>query len=1021
MTQTLNQAAPTFSFTSPTRDEAPVAFLSWPDSAPLLADLVATFADLGLRVASHESVGGGHRFTFCPPDFAWKEGTAAMLSAALIAAANDEFEIDLYARLICTAHIDWQSVALVRAACRYLRQAGLKLAEKNTVEILVRHPDFVRSWIGLFHARFEPESGRDARVLSEIVTASIATTSTLDEDRLLRALHSFLDATLRTNWFQVPQPQTLAFKVDPSLLTVKTAVTPFREVFVHGPRVEGSHVRGGLIARGGLRWSDRKDDFRTEVLGLLKTQVVKNSLIVPNGAKGAFVVRGETTPPGVRAAYSDFIGALLDVTDNIIDQKVVPPANTRTYDGPDPYLVVAADKGTATFSDLANSIATSRGFWLGDAFASGGSVGYDHKAMGITARGAWCSVRRHLAELGLDVDTDPFTVAGIGDMSGDVFGNGMLLSRQIRLIGAFDHRHIFLDPNPDPEASFEERQRLATLPRSSWDDYRRSAISDGGGVWSRSAKTIRLTPEVRSRLGVTAQQLSPDELIKALLTAHVDVLWNGGIGTYVKASAEGHSVAADPVNDSVRVDADELACRAVGEGGNLGFTQRGRVEYALRGGRINADFIDNAAGVATSDREVNIKIALDAVVAAGSMTTVERNSLLAAAADDVAAAVLADSDRQTLALSLAEAHSRFLVSRHERLIENLEVSAGITRDGEGLPSDAELRARHVAGTGLVRPEIAVLLAQSKNLVRQELADSSALDNPIFTHTVTDYFPPLIRKAAAGYLHTHQLAREIKSVVVAGEIINRVGPGLVRRLEEQFGATTPQIAVAYWVVRDVYSIDSVWQSLDTLDMAPHTRMTLLTSVQELIETATAWLLQHAPNMPARDLITQYKPHIEALKAELPQLRGLLDPDLATLRLLAHGFALSDTARATGRPIGAVAQTYTEVGRAVGLDWLAQDVAQNTPAEADHWDALANTILVAELNHQWHQLVRRLLLTSSDLEAPAHDLVTRWIAQTPQTGRVSTLIGELKASGHVTPARLCVVTAAFKAFGACAAFH
>ncbi|MCW4355465.1 NAD-glutamate dehydrogenase [Hoyosella sp. YIM 151337] len=1019
---TLDRAEPAFTL-SVSGGGTPTALITWPDSVPPLADIVESFANVGLRVAEHEEAGGGHRFTFCPTEPEWGEETAALLADALAAAARGRFELDIYAQLIGSARIAWTHIILVRAACRYLRQAGLMLAESSIVAILKRHPDFLRAWTALFEARFDPDrqgkpggatSSLSPSALSEIINASVAVTSTLDEDQVLRALHSFLHATLRTNWFQLPAPRAVAFKIDPSKLSLASPVTPFREIFVHSPSVEGSHVRGGLIARGGLRWSDRPDDFRTEVLGLLKTQVVKNSPIVPVGAKGAFVVRGKkTTHDTVRAAYEEFVGALLDVTDNLVGGNTVRPARTVTYDGDDPYLVVAADKGTAAFSDVANAIAVDRGFWLGDAFASGGSAGYDHKAMGITARGAWCSVHRHLSELGINAASDPFTVIGIGDMSGDVFGNGMLLSRAIRLVGAFDHRHIFLDPDPDPEASFAERQRLAALPRSSWHDYRRSLISDGGGVWSRNAKTIPLSPQAQQRLGVSATQLSPSELIKAMLTAEVDLLWNGGIGTYIKASDETDSAAADPANDSVRVDAARLRCRAVGEGGNLGFTQRARVEFALAGGKINGDFIDNAAGVATSDREVNIKIALGAAVAAGSLSTHARDGILAAATSDVAADVLADADRQTLAISLAEAHSRFLISKHERLIENLEAAAGITRESEGLPTEAEFRARQLAGTGLVRPEIAILLAQSKNLVRRELAASVELDDPIFANTVVDYFPPAVRAAASREITDHQLARDIKSVTVTSELINRVGPGFVRRLEEQFGVTSGQIAVAYWVVREVFGIDELWAAFVDAEIPPHTRMTLLNAVQTLIEAETSWLLRHKRGVPASKLVAEFAPHVSELKGELPQLRGLLAPDLTTLRTLSHALAFAEAARQTGCRVGVVAQAFTELGRALGFDWLTEELTAAATPETDHWDALAATILTAALHDRWHDTVRRIMEQSrpDPSAVNAQAAVAKWLAGSRECERIGELVKEVRSTGRVTPARLCVLTAAF----------
>ncbi|MFE3442647.1 NAD-glutamate dehydrogenase domain-containing protein [Nocardia sp. NPDC059180] len=1017
---------PTLRFDAGTGDDAISATLTWPHGAPLLADLVETFAHLGLCVATHELAHRSdtlhdpdtseHRFVFCPTDFPWDRTTADLVSEAFTAVATQAVEADRFLLLVASARVHWTDVVLMRVAARYLRQVGLELSEATMADILLTQPGFVRGLVALFRARFTPDlPARDECIETAVadIDRNVAATSSLDEDRLLRSLWSFVAAILRTNWFQrgTHLRGPLSFKIDPALVSPQPAVVPYREIFVHGPSVEGTHLRGGPISRGGLRWSDRRDDFRTEVLGLMKTQIVKNSLIVPMGAKGAFVVRGtaDPTPDQVRHAYSDFIGALLDVTDNIVEGEIVHPVDAVIYDGADPYLVVAADKGTARYSDLANAIANDRGFWLADAFASGGSAGYDHKAMGITARGAWGSVRRHLAETGIAVDTDPFTVVGVGDMSGDVFGNGMLLSRQIRLIGAFDHRHIFLDPDPDPRLSYRERERLATLPHSSWDDYDRSVISPGGGVWPRTAKSVPLSPQVQRRLGLDATELPPHEVIKAILRADADLLWNGGIGTYVKASTDSHSAAADPVNDNVRVDADTLRCTAIGEGGNLGLTQRARVEFALAGGRVNADFIDNAAGVATSDREVNLKIALDAAIAAGGLPGGDRDRLLAAAEGEVASAVLADCDRQTLAISLAEVHAPFLLSRHERLIENLEEATGMNRAAEVLPSPGELAARQRAGVGLVRPEIAVLLAMSKNLVRDELLASSAIDAPLFADVLVEYFPARIRERLGAELHGHRVAREIVAVVLANEIIDRVGPGFIHRLEERLGVGTPEIVVAYSVVRAAFDIDRIWdEALLLPDITQRTRLGLLFGVHDLIERATCWLLRHRD--PAADPgaeIARLAPMVTALADSLPRLTGRLDHDLQTLRLLAQSPALGETAHAVGRTVDQVGQAYREVGREFGLDWLAS--AALAGPTAGYWETMAGAVIDDDLHESWHSLVAAVL-RAADPDASAGEAVEAWRAVHP-TGseRLAAIIGDLRRTGHVDSARGCVANA------------
>ncbi|MDJ0393944.1 NAD-glutamate dehydrogenase [Rhodococcus sp. G-MC3] len=1005
--------------------DRPSAIMVWPKNTPLLADLIALFADLGLQVATHEHVHSGqadgplvHRFEFCTDTTGWDDSTAGLLTDAFEAVADGRAEADGFTRLVAAANLTWTDAVLIRAACRYLRQVGLGLSESNIVATLVRHTDFVRGFRDLFTARFDPslcsaDRDRVGAAADEVLLAVIDRTTTLDEDRLLKGLRSFASATLRTNWFRHQREvgdAPAAFKIDPSMLSLSAPVTPYREIFVHSSIVEGSHLRSGPVSRGGLRWSDRTEDFRTEVLGLMKTQHVKNSPIVPMGAKGAFVVRGETTDEAVRAAYTGFIEGLLDVTDDIVDGELIHPRETVIRDGADPYLVVAADKGTARFSDLANSIATRRGFWLGDAFASGGSAGYDHKAMGITARGAWVAVRRHFDELGTNVDTDQFTVVGVGDMSGDVFGNAMLLSRGIRLIGAFDHRHVFLDPEPDAEASFLERERLASVAGSNWDDYDRTLVSAGGGVWSRHAKTIPLSPQVRDRLGVSATELPPHEIVKALLTADVDLLWNGGIGTYVKASTEGHADAADPANDAVRVNADEVRASVIGEGGNLGLTQRGRIEFALNGGRINADFIDNAAGVATSDREVNLKVAVDAAVAAGTLPAAERNTLLARVQDDIRESVLSDTASQTLAISLAEVHAPFLLGRHERLIENLERDAGISRAAEVLPSAAELSQRHRAGQGLVRPEIAVLLAQSKNLVVTELLASPVLDDPVFDGVLAGYFPDAVRERVPQQIGSHRLARDIVAVLVAGDMIDRVGPGLIHRLEERLGVGTPEITIAYAVVRQVFDIDRLWSEVIALPGISHrTRLDLHIGIQELTERTTSWLLRHrSDECNARQLIERLSGPVQQLAASLPRLTGMLSQDLATLRILGEALALERTAQSLELPITQVAETYREFSRVVGLDWLAERFSVGGTGTT-YWEAMAGSVLLDNLQERRHGLIDRILRGVA-LETSATEAVSSWLSEHDTAAdRLTQMLGELRARDRVDNSAICVVEA------------
>lgn len=815
------------------------ALIQWPGNPPLLADTCAMFARFGLHVAAYRHLDTGHCYVF--GDLPLPDSTLALIAQACEAASAGRWRIDRYAMLITAAGIDWRRAVLIRAMCRFIRQTGLAFSADYILDSLVQAPDFVNALLALFDARLDPEGITDDYRADQAVAALVDAATSLDDDRIRRALHALVNATLRTNWFQVGpdgEPKDyVSLKIDSSRLSNTGPVVPYREIFVHSDTVEGVHLRSGAVARGGLRWSNRAEDFRTEVLGLMKTQAVKNAPIVPTGAKGAFVLRSATADPA--DGYRTFIRGLLDVTDNIVDGTVAHPKRTVCPDGDDAYLVVAADKGTATFSDLANSIAAEYDFWLGDAFASGGSAGYDHKAMGITARGAWLSVRRHFAEAGLDIDAEPFTVTGIGDMSGDVFGNGMLLSENIKLVAAFDHRHVFVDPDPDPQTSYAERARLFGLPRSSWQDYDPTLISAGGGVWPRTVKSIPLSPQAQARLGIEATECTPDELISAVLRAPVDLLWNGGVGTYVRSDDENDADAQDKANDRVRVTASQLRCKVIGEGGNLGLTQQARIAFALNGGRVNADFIDNAAGVATSDLEVNLKIALDA----GTIDTTLRNELLAGATDDVAARVLADNSDQILAISMAAAEAGSLLDRHVRLIGNLQDEAGVDPDVEGLPSKHELERRRVIGRGLTRPEIAVLLAQSKNLVSRELLASAVPDHPTFVGRLEQYFPDTIVEHARTEIASHPLRREIVATSVAGELINRVGPGTIYHIQERLSVSTSEVAMAYATVRDVLGLDTLWSEILTGKTDESQRIQALLEIRELLEHLTSWVLRN----------------------------------------------------------------------------------------------------------------------------------------------------------------------------------
>ncbi|MGZ5650581.1 MAG: NAD-glutamate dehydrogenase, partial [Usitatibacter sp.] len=759
------------------------------------------------------------------------EAVKALTEDALSRIARGEVENDGFNRLTPGAALATDDVVVLRAYAKYLKQAGFTYSQAYIEQTLAAHPAISSKLVALFHARFDPalSNGRDVlqQKLNDDVRAALNAVAIADEDRILRRFLHLIRATIRTNhWVKGAdgaRKPFLALKFLSAQVPELPEPRPVFEVWVYSTRFEAIHLRGGKVARGGLRWSDRPEDFRTEVLGLMKAQMVKNAVIVPVGSKGGFVLK--SAPPmsdreaylkeGVEC-YRNFLRGLLDVTDNLVSGKVVPPRDVVRHDPDDPYLVVAADKGTATFSDYANAISAEYAFWLGDAFASGGSVGYDHKKMGITARGAWESVKRHFREMGVDTQSRDFIVAGIGDMSGDVFGNGMLLSRHIKLVAAFDHRHIFLDPNPDPAASFAERERLFNLPRSSWDDYDKKLISKGGGVIARGAKTVAITPEVKAALDIEAAELTPHELLKAILKAPVDLLYNGGIGTYVKASRQSNAEAGDRANDAIRVNGGDLRCRVVAEGGNLGFTQLGRVEYAQKGGHICTDAIDNSAGVDCSDHEVNIKILLGTIMSDGEMTEKQRNKLLAEMTDDVGQLVLVDNYYQTQSLSVAGLRGDKLLDSQAAFIRRLEKAGKLNRAVEYLPSDDEIAERRLAKQGLTSPERAVLLAYSKMTLYEDLLATTLVDDEYVGQALIGYFPPLLRQRYAEAMPRHALKREIVATVVVNSMINRTGSIFVHRMIEETGASPEEVTRAYILVRDIFGLESLWLEIDALD-------------------------------------------------------------------------------------------------------------------------------------------------------------------------------------------------------------
>jgi glutamate dehydrogenase len=949
-------------------------------------------------------------------------------------------ENDGFNRLVLAAELTWQEVALLRAIAKYLRQAGSTFSQAYMEEALAGNPGLARLLVELFRLRFQtPRSeGTGAKVdeLVREIEASLDAIASLDEDRILRSFLSVIRAMLRTNYFQGGQDggakPYLSFKLDPAGIPDLPAPRPSFEIFVYSPRTEGVHLRAGKVARGGIRWSDRREDFRTEILGLMKAQTVKNAVIVPTGAKGGFALK--RPPPGrdalreeVVECYRILVRGLLDLTDTLAGGEVVPPPEVVRYDGDDPYLVVAADKGTATFSDIANALSAEYGFWLGDAFASGGSTGYDHKRMGITARGAWESVKRHFRELGTDVESTDFTVIGIGDMSGDVFGNGMLLSRHIKLVGAFDHRHVFIDPDPDPEQSFEERVRLFALPGSSWADYDEELISPGGGVFPRTAKSIPLSPEARAALAVEAKTLTPQELVQALLKAPVDLLWNGGIGTFVKAKHETHAEVGDRTSDAIRVDAEELRCRVVGEGGNLGLTQRARIAFALRGGRVTMDAVDNSAGVDCSDHEVNIKILLDAIVAEGDLTEKQRNALLAEMTDEVGDLVLRDNYEQTQAISTSVAQAASMVDVHARYIRSLEQAGKLDPELEFLPDDETLTERKSAGQGLTAPEFAILLSYTKVALYEELLASDLPDDPHLAGELERYFPVAVRQRFRTRLARHPLRREIVAAQVTNGLVNRAGTTFVFRLSEETGATGPDIARAFTVAREVFDLRSLWEEIEALDgrIAAQTQLAMLLKARVLLERATRWLLRNcARPLDVAAASSQFGPGAAALAAAIGDVLCAADreasrstaeeligagvpPALADrvghLESILPALDLVDVAAATGLSFDEVTGVYFAIDDRLELHSLRDHIAA-LPRE-ERWEALARRALWEDLQSEHRALTADVLRESED--GPVAERVGTWMAHNaPAVDRCAQILAEVMAGDTPDLATLSV---------------
>jgi glutamate dehydrogenase len=953
-----------------------------------LSERVPLLENLGFRVVNERT----YRVAFSATDRVWLHDMTlerasggvikideiqALIEAALLALFRGLAESDGFNRLVIEAGLGWRDVAMVRALGRYLRQIQVTYAQDYIAETLARHGAIAADLVKLFYARFDPrqEKGRAAAeaAIRERIEEQLKQVTSLDDDRILRRFVNLIEAAIRTNFFQLEDNglprQTIAVKFECAKVEGLPLPKPLYEIFVYSPRVEGVHLRFGKVARGGLRWSDRPQDFRTEVLGLVKAQQVKNAVIVPVGAKGGFVPK-QLPPASDRQAwlaegtesYRVFVRTLLQLTDNIVGDSVVPPADTVRHDGDDPYLVVAADKGTATFSDIANALSIDKGHWLGDAFASGGSQGYDHKKMGITARGAWEAVKRHFREMDIDIQTTPVTVAGVGDMSGDVFGNGMLLSRALKLVAAFDHRDIFIDPNPDPETAYKERERLFSLPRSSWQDYDKGLISAGGGVFPRNAKSIPLSDETRALLDIDKPQATPAEVMNAILKARVDLLWFGGIGTYIRSSAETDEQVGDRANDAIRIAGPEVRAKVIGEGANLGVTQRGRIEAAQSGVRLNTDAIDNSAGVNTSDVEVNIKIALTTPEADGRLTQDARNQLLADMTEDVAALVLRNNYLQTLAISLSEQLGVADLGFARRLMHMLEAQERLNRSVEYLPDDSTLAERGRRGEALTRPEIAVLLAYAKLSLHDELLESSVPDDPYLGKELDRYFPAEMRERFPDAIATHRLRREIIATQLSNAIINRGGPTMVARLVDQTGADAPTIAAAYAATRDSFGLTEMNVAIDGLDgiVSGKMQLHLYGELQDLLMNRIVWFIRNVDfvNHSLDEIIGTYRAGIVEVERSLtetlsPEAQEAWDArakalaDAGTPEELARRIAslpdlvaapdIVQTAQKTGKPVSDIARTHFALEASFRLGALISAAQQINVS--DYFDRLA----------------------------------------------------------------------------------
>ncbi|PTO54030.1 NAD-glutamate dehydrogenase [Vibrio splendidus] len=906
-----------------------------------------------------------------------------------------ELDSDGFNRLVLGAGLSGREISILRAYARYMRQVGFPFSQQYIEDTLSHYPDLAKGLVSLFGKRFDPKlkgSAKGQQDLIKKITEQLDHVESLDDDRIIRRYMEMITATLRTNYYQLDDNKQskpwLALKMRPSEIPDIPAPVPAFEIFVYAPDIEGVHLRGGKVARGGLRWSDRQEDFRTEILGLVKAQQVKNTVIVPVGAKGGFVCkrqhmmsgRDEIFAEGQRC-YKRFIRALLDVSDNIIEGEVIPPKSVVRHDEDDPYLVVAADKGTATFSDLANSVSDEYNFWLGDAFASGGSNGYDHKAMGITAKGGWESVKRHFREMGINCQTTDFTAIGVGDMAGDVFGNGMLLSKHIRMQAAFNHMHIFIDPNPESASSWLERERLFNLPRSSWEDYNKDLISQGGGIFSRRAKSIPLTPEIQKMLGTKKASMAPNDLIKAILSMQVDLLWNGGIGTYVKSSNETHTDVGDRANDVLRIDGRDLKAKVVGEGGNLGMTQLGRIEYALTGGRVNTDFVDNVGGVDCSDNEVNIKIFLNGLVSNGDLTVKQRNQVLESMEDEVGEIVLDDAYCQAESISVTEHQGVGLVKEQIRFIHTMEKAGYLDRGLEYIPDDETLLEREKQGQGLTRPELSVLVAYGKMVLKEDLVSDDIANDEFHAQQLMQYFPTALRRNYSQHMDNHPLRSEIIATALANQMVNEMGCNFVTRLQEETGANIVDIANAYAASREIYGLGKVLKSIRELDnvSSSEAQYELIYHVRRTLRRLARWLLRNRTGKQSvKALIELYQGDVLTITEKLDEnlvaseveehnamaqlwidqgVNAELANSVARLSSLYSALDISTVARETGKTVQQASKLYFNLGDRLSLHWFLKQI--NGQAVDNNWQALARAAFREDLDWQQRQLTGQVL--------------------------------------------------------------